>query len=262
MDAMPREFSEEVADAAKSRLPGKLALLEQESRGLPWEREAAALIAREKAGLARATPASESRGRTLRFTGHQIDAPDRNEPRFPAEKEPIARNAIREAVEREVAGDGNATGIAGAASGGDILFLEVCAELGIPTRLYLALPPDSYVKESVAPAGGDWISRFEAIRLRFSSPPVLAATTELPDWLRHRDDYSIWQRNNLWMLYEALARGPENVTLIALWNGKTGDGPGGTADMIDIARARGAAVRILDTNALFGLAPAGAPAKP
>jgi hypothetical protein len=261
MNATPREFHLEALNAAQARLPGKLALLEQESQGLPWEHEAAELIARERARLEQTMPESASRGRTILFTGHQVDAPGRKEPRFPADKEPIARNAIHEAVEREVAGDRNAIGIAGAASGGDILFHEVSAELGIPTRLYLALPPDSYVKESVAPAGGDWIRRFEAIRSRVSSPPVLAATPELPEWLGHRDDYSIWQRNNLWMLYEALARGPRDVTLIALWNGKAGDGPGGTADMIEIARDRGAAVRILDTNALFGLTPA-APAKP
>jgi hypothetical protein len=50
-----------------------------------------------------------------------------------------------------------------------------------------------------------------------------------------------------------LAYGAKNVTLIALWNGKTGDGPGGTKDMVEQARARGAKVIVLDTNALFGL---------
>jgi hypothetical protein len=259
MDTIPREFQDEVLEAARSQLPGKLALLEQESRGAPWEREAAQLVAREQASLARTMSETDSRGRTILFTGHQVDAAGRKEPRFPADKEPVARAAIREAVASEVAGQGNPIGIAGAASGGDILFQEVSEELGLPTRLYLALPPDSYVNESVAPAGGDWIPRFERIRSRFPAAPVLAQTTDLPGWLSHRSDYSIWQRNNLWMLNEALVRGAQDVTLIALWNGKGGDGPGGTADMIDIARARGADVRILDTNALFGLAPAGAP---
>ena len=143
-------------------------------------------------------------------------------------------------------------GVAGAASGGDILFHEVCAELGIPTTLYLALPPEQYVKESVAPAGGDWIRRFWAIKDRFPAAPVLARSTDLPGWLQHRGAYSIWQRNNLWMLNEALATGARNVTVLALWNGKQGDGPGGTADMIDIAQARGAETRVLDTTVVFG----------
>ncbi len=55
------------------------------------------------------------------------------------------------------------------------------------------------------------------------------------------------------MLHNALAYGGSNVTLIALWNGKAGDGPGGTQDMVRQAEARGAKVIILDTEKLFGL---------
>jgi hypothetical protein len=142
-------------------------------------------------------------------------------------------------------------GLAGAASGGDILFHEVCAELGVPTTLQLALPPEPYVTASVAPAGGDWIRRFWAIKDRFPTAPILDRSAELPGWLQGRPNYSIWQRNNLWMLNEALADGAGNVTVLALWNGKQGDGPGGTADMIAIAAKRGAETRVLDTNLLF-----------
>ncbi|MGE3511407.1 MAG: tetratricopeptide repeat-containing protein [Vicinamibacterales bacterium] len=191
--------------------------------------------------------------RTLLFTGHQVDAPGRQTPRFPADREGQARQAIRDAIQRELDTDGSAVGLAGAASGGDILFHEVCAELGVPTTVYLALPPEQYVKESVAPAGGDWIRRFWTLVEQHPVAPVLADSTELPGWLHHRQPYSIWQRNNLWTLNEALAVGARHVTVIALWNGKPGDGPGGTADMIDIARTRGARVDILATDIIFGL---------
>ena len=43
-------------------------------------------------------------------------------------------------------------------------------------------------------------------------------------------DYSIWRRDDLWTLHNALAYGGKDVTLIALWNGRTGDGPGRTKD--------------------------------
>lgn len=199
--------------------------------------------------------ASAAPPHVILFTGHQVDAPGRARPRFPPEKEPLAKAAIRAAVEQELAAHGSAVGFAGAASGGDILFHEVCAELGVPTRLYLALPSEAYAAASVAPAGGDWVARFYAIASRFPTAPILSRTRDLPGWLRHLGDYSIWQRNNLWVLNEALAwsGGAGNLTLIALWNGEKGDGPGGTADMIRVARERGAAVRILDSNALFGL---------
>lgn len=204
--------------------------------------------------LSPASPAkpSEAATRTIVFTGHQIDAPGRKEPRFPASQESAARAAIREQIETQVKlSRGGIEGLAGAASGGDILFHEVCAELGIKTRLFLALPPEAYCKESVAPAEGNWVGRFWTIVNQHAKAPVLSQTTDLPGWLRHRARYSIWQRNNLWTLYAALVAGASNVTVLALWNGKQGDGPGGTADMIEIARARGAETHVIDTNVTF-----------
>lgn len=190
--------------------------------------------------------------RILLFTGHMIDAPGRAQPRFPPNKEEVAREAIRQAIESERQRPGGvAGGIAGGASGGDILFHELCADLGIPTQLFLALPKNQFIAESVAPAGGNWRDRFD--RLIEKLPPrVLAESKDLPAWLAEKPDYSIWQRNNLWMLHNALAQGGENVSLIALWNGQKGDGPGGTGDLVERARERHAEITVLDAKALFG----------
>jgi tetratricopeptide (TPR) repeat protein len=214
-----------------------------------------------------APAASAPRKRVLLFAGHMIDAPEREQPRFPADKEQVAREKIKEVVVKEMnEGAGVASGYAGAASGGDILFLEVCAELGIPTNLYLAVPPQTYVTTSVQPAKGNWVDRFwrlynahkEQKRLRVLSE----ATNErefLPVWLREKKDYSIWQRNNLWMLFNALDEGCDpksddpNVTLIALWDGKGGDGPGGTGDLVKKVEGLGARCEIIKTKKLFGL---------
>ena len=191
----------------------------------------------------------------LLFTGHRIDAPGRTEPRFPADKEEAARAAILDTVATEQKRLATGlTGMAGGASGGDILFHEVCAELGIETQLYLAIPSDQYIVASVAvPDHPEWIDRFHAVEKRSRKTRTLSQEKELPKWLKARADYGIWQRNNLWMLHNALAYGGRNVTLIALWNGKAGDGPGGTKDMVDQAAKRGAKVIILDTGKLFGL---------
>src|SRR4029453_15071026 len=109
------------------------------------------------------TPVEAPR-RTMLFTGHQIYFPGRPEPRFPAEKESVARDAIRAAVEQVRARYPGAIGIAGCASGGGILFHEVCADLEIPTTPYLAVPPEIYVTRSVASAGPEWVQRFWAIQ--------------------------------------------------------------------------------------------------
>jgi len=210
------------------------------------------------------------RKRVLVFAGHMIDAPGRATPRFPADKEAVAREEIKQRVLKEMNnGIGVAAAYAGGASGGDILFQEVCADLGIETRLYLAIPPQTYVNTSVNKAGGNWVDRFWKLHKAHSDRNqvrILSEATEvndekdyLPAWLRNKKDYGIWQRNNLWMLYNALAEscdnktGDPNLTLIALWDGAKGDGPGGTGDLVEKVTRLGGRVEIINTKQLFGL---------
>jgi tetratricopeptide repeat protein len=118
--------------------------------------------------------------RVLLFTGHRVDDPGRKTPRFPADKESVARQAIKDVVAKEIAEAGEiAFGIAGGASGGDILFHEVCAESGIPTKLYLALPPDQFIKASVRSAGPQWTRPGSAgPRRSFSRPKICSGALE------------------------------------------------------------------------------------
>ena len=200
------------------------------------------------------------------FTGHRVDAPGREKPRFPADKEATARKRIKELLaERLELLEGGPCGIAGGASGGDILFHEVCTELGIPTELYLALPADSFAEVSVKDAGGDWEKRFFDLTRRIPTR-ILAEKEKLPVWLSDKRDYDFWKRNNLWMLHNAIAMAGKdlnlrddaaslgkNLTLIALWNGEGGDGPGGTQDMVAEVEKLGAHTIIIDTKREFGL---------
>ncbi|MGO9972714.1 MAG: tetratricopeptide repeat-containing protein [Solirubrobacteraceae bacterium] len=178
------------------------------------------------------------RSRMIVFSGHRIDAPGRKEPRFPASSESKAAEMIRSAVveEKQLAGSNPIEGIAGGASGGDILFHEVCIELEIPTTLQLALETERFAAASVADAGAAWIERFHALTQRLEVNHLAA----LPDWLEKEDSgYTIWQRSNRWMLHTALSRRDADITLIVLWDGKGGDGPGGTEDMVRLAESRG-----------------------
>ena len=168
----------------------------------------------------------EAAPRVILFTGHRIDAPDRQKPRFPPDKEDQARAMILAAVseEKEKAA-GKLFGISGGASGGDILFHEVCQELDIPSQMYLVLPKNEYIKASVADGGPDWVERFKRL-FEQKQPEILSDSGELPRWLRSKKDYSIWQRSNLWMLHSALAISNDDLTLIALWNGEVRRRPG------------------------------------
>lgn len=194
---------------------------------------------------------TEKKRHYILFTGHMIDKPHRKEPRFPADKEGVVRAAIKAAVQKEKENaDGPVSGICGGACGGDILFHEVCKELGIPTELYLALPREEFIVESVQFAGADWVDRFDDL-YKVLPRKILSQTKELPVWLQKKGNYSIWERNNLWMLYSTLSHGAMQMTLIALWDGKEGDGEGGTEHMVSEAKERGAKTIVLKAKEII-----------
>lgn len=236
------------ADArARESVRNQLVLYQQ--LGILTENTQAALQNVAPSGIEKAP--EQTAPRVILFTGHRIDAEGRKKPRFPPTQEPRARALIHDAVEAERK---NATapllGIAGGASGGDILFHEVCQELGIPTLLYLALPKNDYSAASVADGGAQWVERFQHL-CEVNKPIILTDADELPRWLRAKNGYTIWQRSNLWMLQHALAKSNDNLLLIALWNGDVGDGSGGTEDMVNRAKERGAAFLHLDARTLL-----------
>jgi hypothetical protein len=174
------------------------------------------------------------------FTGHMIDKPGRQEKRFPPGKEAEVRQSIKDIVAREKnkGESSNLCGIAGGACGGDILFHEICVELDIPSQMFLALPREQFLVESVAFAGNDWIERFDNLYKKLPHR-VLSDQKELPKWLQKKPAYDIWTRNNFWELNYALMNGGINMTLFALWDGKGADGPGGTEHMVNVAKKNG-----------------------
>ena len=184
--------------------------------------------------------------RTILFAGHRLDEDDRPIARFPPIMESAARGAITDAVTAILQEYGTASGIAGGASGADILFHEVCAQLGVPTRLLLPLAIERFVAQSVAPAGDEWVRRFHAIAARV--PVVIASAAVLLG--DDGDSSATWIRNNQWLLDRAREQGVEQVTVLALWNGERGDDSGGTAHLVKAARASGLEVRVIDTRTL------------
>jgi hypothetical protein len=175
-----------------------------------------------------------------------LDTPERSKDkdkvRFPAT--PAAERAARELVEVALRQEmrlkgGVSLGLAGAACGSDILFHEVCLALRIPTRVLLALPADQFQVASVNRGGPEWVERYRRV-LERSTPRILADSQELPRWLTGKPGYDIWQRNNLWLIFNALAENARAMTLMALYNAeRDSDGPGGTTHMIAEATARG-----------------------
>ena len=181
---------------------------------------------------------------SILFTGHMIDKQDRQEARFPAEKEFAVRKEIQKLLirEKEIA-KYNLKGIGSGACGGDILFHESCEELAISTEIFLALPVNEFKKASVSFAGKEWDDRFD--RLVSKLPLHILEGSDA-----NNKDKNVYERTNLWMLHIALENGGKNMTLIALWDKKAGDGSGGTEHMIKIAKDKAAEIRIIDITKL------------
>jgi hypothetical protein len=124
-------------------------------------------------------------------------------------------------------------GIAGAADGGDILFHEVCAELGIESEVCLARPAAEYVQTSVQ---ASWTERFYSL-LRTHAAVTLEAGPG-----------DVWLRDHEWQLRRARERRPRRTILVALLEPGDEDIPGGTSGMVRMAQERGVEVIRLDAR--------------
>jgi hypothetical protein len=192
-----------------------------------------------------------SRPAIFLFSGHMIDARGRREPRFPPNREGLAAAAIDGALTEfgAVAGD---VGITEGACGGDLLFAEDMLRREARLELHLPFPEEEFVRQSVAfeKSGGmdNWRERFWAVR-RHPRVRVHVMPEELGPLPKGADPY---ERCNEWMVSEALeSAGDDELRFIALWDGGGGDGPGGTAHMMNEVKRHGGQTRWLNTRVLW-----------
>jgi tetratricopeptide (TPR) repeat protein len=178
------------------------------------------------------------------FSGHMVDHPARQNPRFPPDMVEEAGQKIRESLDKLEAGAHDLAITAGAACGGDILFIEACLERDMRVEIYLPFNEAAFIEESVSFAGDDWVARFHSIR-RYPNVTVHLQPDRLGPVPKGDNSY---ERNNRWALYSALTYGIERVRLIVLWNGQGGDGPGGTGHMVQEVRRLGGIAEHLDTS--------------
>jgi hypothetical protein len=172
---------------------------------------------------------------TVLFSGHMVDASGRPSPRFPPERVPVARLAIAEAI--WLVDEADAEGISGLACGGDLLFAEEWLKTGRPLHAYLPREEADFLDESVSFAGQEWVDLFREV----TGDPNLVLIGPDPDMLRLDDPHTA---NNLRMLDAALLR-PGSLHALFLWDGKGGDGPGGTEHLASAVVEEGGSVTVL-----------------
>jgi hypothetical protein len=193
------------------------------------------------------------------FSGHTVDktgAAQPPTPRLPEKALDAARQQLLAAFERFKAEDVELCVLASAAPGGDILALECCQALAIPTWLCLPMRKEAVAGEVFDQYPDTWRNRFFDLADAHARLPgrtfTLSENAGLPRWLSARSDMTPWSRGNRWMLCQALAWEADRVTLLALWDGNEADpSEGGTAAMVRLARKAGSfAIDVIDTRTL------------
>lgn len=174
----------------------------------------------------------------LVFVGHMIDRPGRPTARFPASLEPAVAAAIRQRIRSVSAG----FAFASAACGSDIMLLEAMLEIGGELHVVLPYEREQFVRDSVdLIPGARWPARFDAVLTR-TVEVVTASTYGLEGGIAY--EYS-----NLTVLGLATLRARQldtDLVTLAVWNGRPGDGPGGTAWLVERSRALGHRVDVID----------------
>jgi tetratricopeptide (TPR) repeat protein len=176
---------------------------------------------------AHVVPPAVSYEKVVVNSGHMIDTPDRQVPRFPASAEDAVAGRIRAKLEEWKIGPGDLA-ICGGARGADILFGEACVERGAHLRLFLPLPESEFRRRSVRLSGdgGRWEAGFDRLLARAEVARQDERLGEPPPGT------GPFGRNNLWMLDTARVEAPNGMfSTILVWDGQpAGDGPGGTSD--------------------------------
>ena len=157
-------------------------------------------------------------------SGHMIDQPIRPQQRFPASSEARVAAEIRERLETLNAGFGYAS----AACGSDILFLEAMLERSGEIHVLLPQGLEEFRRTSVDFVEG-WGGRFDRILSHAEQVLVVdpdAVATDVAGY-----ECANLLRDGLAILHARCL--DTEVAAVAVWDGKSGDGCGGTASAVD-----------------------------
>ena len=224
-------------------------------RELSSSRRQARLISRALTGRADAFDGCFPDLQLVVFSGHMLDEPGRQQPRFPAGREAEVKAAIYERLEAMRA----MIGFASAARGADILFLEAMLDRGGAIHIVLPWRRAEFIETSVRSqtSGADgWPERFAALIDR------AASVHELGELYMPSSNVGFDYCN---LVLNGRARLTARwldlkFTPLALWDGAPGQ-PGGTGAFVEHWRRSGVGVEVIPLESASPL-PQAAPAAP
>ncbi|BAY10613.1 TRAFs-binding domain-containing protein [Calothrix sp. NIES-2098] len=182
--------------------------------------------------------------RAVVFSGHIIDRPGRSIPRFPPELEAQVYRAIRD---RLLALDAK-IGYASVACGADILFLEAILELNGDIHIVLPYDREEFIKYSVdIIPHSNWKQRCEKLLARANE--VITCSNRKLENSQVLYEYANCVVHGLGKMRAEVL--DTELIHLAVWDGKPGDGSGGTAWAINTWQAWGYEVEIIDLESML-----------
>jgi class 3 adenylate cyclase len=183
------------------------------------------------------------------FAGHMIDRPDRSEPRFPEELESAVATEIQQKLDKLEPG----FAFSSAACGSDILFLEAMIDRGGEVSIVLPYNEGEFVRDSVEVVPrGNWRARFD--RVLAQAARVVTASNQRLEIGGVSHEFC----NELILGLAAICARQLGTQLIplAVWDGMPGDGPGGSASVVQKWRRLGYDPEVVYLSKLNARAPA------
>ena len=86
---------------------------------------------------------------------------------------------------------------------------------------------------------GGILERLHLLNQRLDTKILSPVGEQLPRWLAPFEATTSGSATSGWTLHTALSRTGVDVSLIVLWDGQGGHGPGGTETMVNLAKAPG-----------------------
>lgn len=230
----------------------------------------AADVATDAGGAAPGAGASpERRTRVVVFSGHTIDGPDRpsvKPERFPARAveavgAELRRKLFQMTVDAEAKGE-TIVGFASGSSGGDLLFHDVCAALGIEREIFLTVPDTEFRGTAISPDPLEltrWLDRFNKALGQGAVRHVLESEAGLPSWRDGGPDDPLWGRWIRWVCHHAQVRADDRVTALVLWDGDAHATGRGVYGFMQAAHRRGFGVEVIELHDLVAAVSAPSP---
>jgi class 3 adenylate cyclase len=182
--------------------------------------------------------------RIVVVSGHMLDRLSRKQPRFPHSIEEAVRVEVRQRLARMEA----QVGFGSLACGADMIFAESLLERGGEINIVFPFRQDDFKQSSVdIIPGRDFSERFDGILKNASTVTTL-------NELGTANDGAAYEYCNLALIGLALLKGQFlgiDVMPLAVWDGKIGDGRGGTESFVKYWKDKGTKVELIELDKML-----------